>query len=88
MEKDPFKEKLPHFSQKTVQHVVTHYQKLNTHPYFGRSDVEAVLGLKSAMASKLLKMLLDTQVIVSVKGQGKGKYQFSKPNKHHEFTGI
>ncbi len=44
--------------------------------YFGRSIVEEITGLKPSGASKLIKLMLDSKVIIPVSGHGKGKYQF------------
>lgn len=71
------KERVPSITQKSIQHIIKMYDKYTTVGYFGRSDVAELLGLSSAMTSKLLKILLDNQIIESVKGLGKGKYRFS-----------
>lgn len=44
--------------------------------YFGRTIVEEITGLKPSGASKLIKLLLDSNVIMPVSGHGKGKYRF------------
>lgn len=44
--------------------------------YFGRTVVEDITGLKSSGASKLIKLLRDSNVIIPVTGCGKGKYRF------------
>ena len=38
--------------------------------------LQAVDGLKPSGASKLIKLLVDSEVIVPVTGHGKGKYRF------------
>jgi hypothetical protein len=38
--------------------------------------VEDITGLKTSGASKLIKLLVDSDVITPVIGQGKGKYRF------------
>ena len=43
---------------------------------FGRTIVEEITGLKPSGASKLIKLLVDSEVIVHVTGHGKGKYRF------------
>ncbi|MBQ7712936.1 MAG: Fic family protein [Clostridia bacterium] len=47
-----------------------------TEDVFGREQVMAILGLSPAAASAFLKKLLLSGVIVTVSGQGKGKYSF------------
>lgn len=44
--------------------------------FFGRTDVERITGLKSSRASELIKLLLEMEIIESVRGHGKGKYRF------------
>lgn len=63
-------------SEKTIKHAIEIYIKYGKDTYFGRSMVETVTGLKSSGASKLIKLLLDCNVIAPVKGYGKGKYRF------------
>lgn len=63
-------------SDKTINHAVKIFLKFGKDACFGRSMVESVTGLKSSAASKLIKLLLDSEVIVPVTGHGKGKYRF------------
>lgn len=63
-------------SKKTVQHAVEIFSKCGKDVYFGRAIVEDITGLKSSGASKLIKLLLNSNVIIPVTGHGKGKYRF------------
>ena len=63
-------------SDKTINHAVKLFLKYGKDACFGRSMVESVTGLKSSAASKLIKLLLDSEVIIPVTGHGKGKYRF------------
>lgn len=63
-------------SEKTINHVEDLYLECGTDKWFGRTVVEDVTGLKSSDASKLIKLLLDSSVIIPVSGHGKGKYCF------------
>ena len=63
-------------SEKTVQHAVEIFSKCGKDVYFGRAIVEDITRLKPAGASKLIKLLLDSNVIIQVTGHGKGKYRF------------
>ena len=38
--------------------------------------VEEITGLKPSGASKLIKLMLDSKMIIPISGYGKGKYQF------------
>lgn len=63
-------------SEKTINHAVEIFSKCGKEDCFGRSVVVEITGLKSAGASKLIKLLIDSEVIVPVIGYGKGKYRF------------
>ena len=68
--------KLSAYSTKTIGHAMKIYAGYGENKYFGRSDVERIVGLKNSGASKLLKILLDNNIIKPINGYGKGKYQF------------
>lgn len=63
-------------SEKTVNHALEIFSKCGKDDYFGRTIVENITGLKSSGASKLIKLLIDSNVIIPVTGHGKGKYRF------------
>ena len=63
-------------SEKTINHAVEIFSKCGKEDCFGRSIVVEITGLKPAGASKLIKLLVDSKVIVPVTGHGKGKYRF------------
>lgn len=63
-------------SEKTINHAVDILLRCGKEDCFGRIIVEEVTGLKSSGASKLIKLLLDSNVIIPVTGRGKGKYRF------------
>lgn len=63
-------------SEKTISHAINIWEKCGTEEYFGRTIVEEVTGLRASGASKLIKLLLDSNVIIPVSGHGKGKYRF------------
>ena len=63
-------------SEKTINHALELFSKCGKENYFGRTIVEEITGLKSSRASELIKLLLDSKVIVPVTGHGKGKYRF------------
>lgn len=64
------------FSAKTIMHVQKMHETFGKNTVFGRSEVQAVTGLKHTRASELLQILSETGVTVSVAGHGKGKYRF------------
>ena len=63
-------------SEKTINHTVEIFSKHGKEDYFGRTIVEDITGLKSTRASELIKLLVDSEIIVPVTGHGKGKYRF------------
>lgn len=63
-------------SEKTINHAINILGECGTKEYFGRAIIEEITGLKASGASKLIKLLLDSNVIIPVKGHGKGKYRF------------
>lgn len=63
-------------SEKTINHVLELFSKCGKEEYFGRTIVEDITGLKSTRSSDLIKLLVDSEVIVPITGHGKGKYRF------------
>ncbi len=62
--------------EKTIKYVVILYDKYGNDTIFGRSMIEAELGIKKSRASDILKLLKDNMIIEPVAGHGKGKYRF------------
>ena len=52
------------------------YEECGKDNIFGRSSVEKVTGLKATRASEIIKLMMENNVIETVKGHGKGKYRF------------
>ena len=63
-------------SEKTINHTLEIFSKCGKEECFGRTIVIEITGLKPSGASKLIKLLVDSEVIVPVSGHGKGKYRF------------
>ena len=63
-------------SEKTINHAIEIFSKCGKDGYFGRTIVEEITGLKPSGASKLIKLLSESKVIIPVTGHGKGKYRF------------
>lgn len=66
------------FSAKVIAHVKKMYETFGREMVFGRTDVQAVTGLKHTRASELLSVLAKAEIIGPVAGCGKGKYRFSR----------
>lgn len=63
-------------SEKTINHAIEIFSKCGKDDYFGRTIIEEITGLKPSGASKLIKLLSESKVIIPVTGHGKGKYRF------------
>ena len=63
-------------TDKTVNHALNIFLKCGKDVCFGRTMVKDITGLKTSGASKLIKLLVDSNVITPVAGKGKGKYRF------------
>ena len=63
-------------SEKTINRAIEIFSKCGKDDYFGRTIVEEITGLKPSGASKLIKLLSESKVIIPVTGHGKGKYRF------------
>ena len=63
-------------SEKTINHAIEIFSKCGKDDYFVRTIVEEITGLKPSGASKLIKLLSESKVIIPVTGHGKGKYRF------------
>lgn len=70
------KSSLAHMKGKSLQNILKIHEYFQDKPYFGRPEVADLLKLKPAMASRILKTLVDHHLITPVKGHGKGKYRF------------
>ena len=64
------------FSKKTLEHIQKLYDKFGAEKVFGRGEVIAALGITESPASELIKKLREIEIIIPVKGKGKGKYVF------------
>ena len=71
------KDKMTSISAKSIGHILKIYEIYGNSSYFGRSDVIDAVNLKPAMASRLIKLLLEHQIIKPIQGKGKGKYVFA-----------
>ena len=64
--------------KKNREYILKLYNEFGNKNFFGRSDVEKIIGLKSTRASELIKLMLDSNVIEPVKGHEKGKHCFKQ----------
>lgn len=64
------------YSGSTAQNLLNIYDEIETNQVFGASEVARILELSYSGARKVLGKLIDMNVLVAVKGKGKGKYRF------------
>ncbi|MCH5249512.1 MAG: Fic family protein [Lachnospiraceae bacterium] len=64
------------FSNKTIKNIEKLYAVYGNGTIFGRTNIVSIVGITPSPASELIKKLLDSNIIVPVKGMGKGKYKF------------
>ncbi|MBP5444571.1 MAG: Fic family protein [Acholeplasmatales bacterium] len=65
------------FISKTKDNIIILIKTINNN-VFSRKEVSQTLNLSPSRSSDLIKQMLDNNIIVSVKGFGKGKYKFRK----------
>ena len=64
------------YSDPTTHNLLKIYDEIETNQVFGASEVARILELSYSGARKVLDKLIDMNVLVAVKGKGKGKYRF------------
>lgn len=65
-------------SRPTIENMHRLYQTKGNEQIFGRKDVIEELGFSPAGASKFIAKLLKAEIVIPVKGYGKGKYKFAE----------
>lgn len=68
-------------SQATIKKVKAVYKSMGIDGIFGRSDISSITGDSVTAAGNLISKLKTANLIVPVKGYGKGKYRFIEPQK-------
>ena len=64
----------------TKQNVQTLFADVDTSVIFGRSDVEKICKVSYSLAGDIIAILKENELVEAVKGYGKGKYRFIKPD--------
>ena len=68
-------------SHATIKKAKTVYKSMGIDGIFGRTDISAITGDSVTAAGNLITKLKTANLIVPVKGYGKGKYRFINPQK-------
>ena len=64
----------------TKQKIQTLFADVDTSVIFGRSDVEKICKVSYSLAGDIIAILKENALVEAVKGYGKGKYRFIKPD--------
>lgn len=56
------------------------YNDIETNQIFGAPEIERILDCSSTTAKEIMRKIRDMEVVVEVKGSGKGKYRFIYEN--------
>lgn len=68
------------YRENTKDNILLVYNDIDTSQIFGAPEIERILDCSPTTAKELMKKLRDMEVVVEVKGNGKGKYRFIYEN--------
>ena len=64
------------YLEATKQNILSIYDEMETNQIFGTKEISDILHFSSSGARRVLNKIIDTGVVTSVKGKGKGRYRF------------
>lgn len=64
------------YLEATKQNILSIYDEIETNQIFGTKEISDILHFSSSGARRVLNKIIDTGVVTSVKGKGKGRYRF------------
>ena len=65
---------------RTEQKLLEVYHSIDANQIFGAPEVKQILDCTSTVSKDIMKKLRDMDIVVEVKGMGKGKYRFVNKN--------
>lgn len=65
---------------RTEQKLLEVYHSIDANQIFGAPEVKQILDCTSTISKDIMKKLRDMDIVVEVKGMGKGKYRFVNKN--------
>ena len=68
------------YRENTKNNILTVYNDIDTNQIFGAPEIERILDCSPTTAKEIMKKIRDMEVVVEVKGSGKGKYRFIYEN--------
>lgn len=66
------------FEKRSIAHIISLFESVGCDKIFGRNDVSKICNISYSAAGTLISKLKLNQIIVEVKGYGKGKYKFDR----------
>ena len=68
------------YRETTIKSIMAVYNDIDTSQIFGAPEIERILACAPTTAKEIMRKIRDMEVVVEVKGSGKGKYRFIYEN--------
>ena len=68
------------YRENTKDNILAVYNDIDTNQIFGAPEIERILDCSTTTAKEIMRKIRDMEVVVEVKGSGKGKYRFIYEN--------
>lgn len=68
------------YRENTKDNILAVYNNIDTSQIFGAPEIERILDCSTTTAKEIMKKIRDMEVVVEIKGNGKGKYRFIYEN--------
>ncbi|MCI6243362.1 MAG: hypothetical protein PUF81_03150 [Lachnospiraceae bacterium] len=68
------------YRENTKDKIIAVYNDIDTNQIFGAPEIERILDCSPTTAKEIMRKIRDMEVVVEVKGSGKGKYRFIYEN--------
>ena len=68
------------YRENTKDNILAVYNEIDTNQIFGAPEIERILDCSTTTAKEIMKKIRDMEIVVEVKGSGKGKYRFIHEN--------
>ena len=68
------------YRKNTIENILAVYNDIDTSQIFGAPEIEKILDCPRTTAKEIMKKIRDMEIVVEIKGNGKGKYRFIYEN--------
>ena len=68
------------YREKTKENILAVYNVIDTNQIFGAPEIVKILNCSRSTAKEIMKKIRDMEIVVEIKGNGKGKYRFIYEN--------